>query len=41
MYLAIHKKGFSLTGKVKDLKQILAGWPANMTLLDFVRLNIH
>ena len=41
MYLAIHKNGFSLTGKVKDLKKLLSGWPGEMTLLDFIRLNIH
>lgn len=41
MYLVIHKNGFSLTGKVKDLKHLFSGWPGKMTLSDYIRLNIH
>ena len=41
MNLLVSKEGFTLCGKIKDLKDLFTHWPASMTLLDFIRLNTH
>jgi hypothetical protein len=38
MHLTVYKKGFTLIGKVRDLKNLFEDWPAEMTLSDFIFL---
>ncbi|MGR6836353.1 hypothetical protein [Syntrophomonas erecta] len=41
MNLLIQKHGIIIVGKVKDLKNIFAPYPSQITLKDYIRLNLH
>lgn len=41
MEINLYKNGFTFYGKVKELPSLLAGYPLNLTLQEWVRLNLH
>lgn len=41
MELVISQKSIKFYGQVKDIKSIFAGYPKNLTLEQFIKLNLH